>query len=399
VNLFNFVDALAVLIIGVAVYFGWRSGLVVQGLALLGFLGGLALVVMLAPIAADALTELDPWLRTFVVIGGVAAIVLVAQGVGSALGAALRRRMGGGLLTSVDMGAGAAFGFVRGLFLVWLMGGLVGVLPMPVLAAEARQSFVLRALDSRLPSPVVLAAELGRLIESTGLPEVFVGAPPPTDVPAVGVSQAEAGAIARGALASTVRVEGVACGNFVTGSGFAVSRTHFVTNAHVIAGTSDVWLSFDGSLDRFRARVVMFDSELDAALVAVETPLPVTPLELSAEVPERGAPAAAIGFTGGGRQRVIPAVVSRSVEALGRDIYGSAIVARRVIELRADVAPGDSGGPILLEDGTVGAVTFSESRSSDEIGYGLSPVAVAAAIEPFRDSDAAVSTGSCIATR
>lgn len=398
-TMFNFVDAIALLVIGVAIYFGWRSGFVIQVLALLGFVAGIAIVVVAAPHAADALTDMDPWLRTIVVLGGVAAIVLLLQGLGSAVGSAIRRRIGSGLLGSVDMGAGALFGFMRGIFLVWLMGGLVGVLPMPGVAAEARQSVILRALDTRLPSPVVLAAELGRLIESSGLPDVFVGAPPPNDVPDVGVTDAQAAAIADAARASTVRVEGLACGNFVTGSGFAVNGTHFVTNAHVVAGTNQLWISFDGSLDRYRARVVMFDPRLDAALIATDDRLDVAPLELASEIPERGEPAAALGFTGGGRQRVIPGVVSRSIEALGRDIYGNAIVTRRVIELRADVAPGDSGGPVLLGDGTVGAVTFSESRTNDEIGYALSPVHVSAAIGPFLDSEEPVATGDCLPPR
>jgi S1-C subfamily serine protease len=399
VSLFNFVDAIALLIIGIAIYFGWRSGFVIQGLALLGFVAGIAIVVLAAPHVADALSEVDAVLRTLIVIGGVAAIVLLAQGIGSAIGSEVRRRIGRGLLGSVDQGAGAAFGLVRGLFLVWLMGGLVGALPTPVLAAEARQSFVLRALDTRLPSPIVLAAELGRLIEATGLPDVFVGAPPPTDLPDLGISEAQAAAIAAPARASTVRVEGIACGNFVSGTGFAVNRSHFVTNAHVVAGASDVWLSFDGSLDRFRARVVMFDADLDAALLATDARLDVTPLVLATNLPRRGQPAAALGFTGGGRQRIIAAVVSRSIEALGRDIYGEAIVSRQVVELRADVAPGDSGGPVLLQDGTVGGVTFSESRTSDEIGYALSAHEVSAAIRPFLESAQPVPTGSCLAPR
>ena len=38
---FNFIDLLAVLIIAVAIYFGWRSGFVIQVLALVGFVAGL----------------------------------------------------------------------------------------------------------------------------------------------------------------------------------------------------------------------------------------------------------------------------------------------------------------------------------------------------------------------
>jgi S1-C subfamily serine protease len=156
-----------------------------------------------------------------------------------------------------------------------------------------------------------------------------------------------------------------------------------------------MWISFDGALDRVPARVVRFDEQLDVAVLAV-TGVQLEPLALADWAPRRGAQAAALGFTGGGRQRVIPAVVSRTIPAVGRDIYGSSIVARDVVELRADVAPGDSGGPVLLEDGTVGGVTFSESRADQSIGYALSPVAVWQSIRGALDETNPVGTGACV---
>jgi len=53
----NFIDLLALLIVVVAVYFGWRSGFVVQALALVGFVVGIAIVVIVAPAAANALDQ------------------------------------------------------------------------------------------------------------------------------------------------------------------------------------------------------------------------------------------------------------------------------------------------------------------------------------------------------
>jgi ribose/xylose/arabinose/galactoside ABC-type transport system permease subunit len=43
---FNLLDVICVVVIAVAVVFGWRSGFVVQAFALAGFLAGLALVVL-----------------------------------------------------------------------------------------------------------------------------------------------------------------------------------------------------------------------------------------------------------------------------------------------------------------------------------------------------------------
>ena len=99
---FNFIDLLAVLIVGVAIYFGWRSGLVIQVLALVGFVAGLGLVIAAGPLVANLLADVDPWLRSLLVIGAIAATVLVAQAIGSACGVAVRRRLGRGVLSSLD---------------------------------------------------------------------------------------------------------------------------------------------------------------------------------------------------------------------------------------------------------------------------------------------------------
>lgn len=393
----NLVDLLALLMIGVAVVFGWRSGLVVQALALGGFLAGLALVLIVAPLISGLVADASFLVRAGFVIVVLGALLFGGQTVGSIIGGRIKRRIGGGVVGGLDSAGGAVFGFVRGLFLVWLLGGLLGVMNLSGLSVQARQSLILRAIDSRFPSPVVLAAQLGQLVESAGLPDIFVGAPPPPDSLPAGVpSPAQAETFVADALGSTVRIEATACGNFVTGTGFAINAHHIVTNAHVVAGSDEVWISFDGQLERHRAEVVLFDPELDIALV-YEPDVRLVPLTLAGAGPGRGVQAAALGFTGGGRLRTVPAVVSRELDALGRDIYGTNIVERRVIELRADVRPGDSGGPLLMAGGQVAGVTFSESQTDPQIGYALTPGAVANAIAPALNSQTAVDTQSCIA--
>jgi S1-C subfamily serine protease len=392
----NIVDVVALVIVVLAIYFGARSGFVAQALALVGFVIGAVIVFAAAPFAAGPLETIDPPLRGLIALAGMATIVLLAQALGSAAGVGLRRRMGPGVLGDVDNASGALFGMVRGIFLVWLAGGLLALAPLPNIQAEARQSLVLRVMDTQLPSPVVLAAQLGRVIEAAGLPtDVFVGVPPAPAQPVDGPTQQAAESMAAGARRSTLRVETVACSRFFTGTAFAVSPGHFVTNAHVVAGSERLWLSFDGSLDRLPGVVVMFDPDLDAALIYAPG-VDVPALPIASTVPGRGQQAAAIGFPGGGREQVIAAGINRTIEAVGRDIYGHGTVARQVLEMQADVRPGDSGGPVMLPDGTVGGVTFSESRDDPAIGYALTPTAVAQAIAPAIDSQSAVDTQACL---
>lgn len=390
----SIVDGAAVLIIALVVYHGWRNGLIAQAFAVAGFAVGVVAVLLLAPYLAVVVADASGPVRTAVVVAAFASIVLIAQGLTGRVGGSLRRRLGDGLAGGLDAGGGAVFGLVRGLFIIWLLGGLLAIVPVPLLATQARQSILLRALNTRLPSPIVLAAELGQAIEAAGMP-VLVDAPPPVGAPAGRPPQEEAARIAAPARDSTVRVEAIACGGFITGTGFAVDDHHIVTNAHVVAGADQLWVAFDGAFDRFTATVVLFDPELDAALLYVGDAT-LRPLRLADVAPAKGEPAAALGFTGGGGQRVIPALVSRRIESLGRDIYGEAVVAREVIELRVDLAPGDSGGPLLLDDGMVGGVLFSTSTDFALLGYALSPVDVARVIGPAMSSQTPVANGACV---
>jgi hypothetical protein len=90
------------------------------------------------------------------------------------------------------------------------------------------------------------------------------------------------------------------------------------------------------------------------------------------------------------------ATVAATYFATGLDVTGEARVTRRILELRARVDPGNSGGPFILEDGTVGGVVFAESRVDPAVGYALSPLEVLERISPSIGSTAAVPTGPCI---
>ena len=69
---------------------------------------------------------------------------------------------------------------------------------------------------------------------------------------------------------------------------------------------------------------------------------------------------------------------------------------RQILELRAEVDQGDSGGPFILADGTVGGVVFAEARTNDQVGYALTPTSVATAVQPQIGRTGPVPTGPCI---
>jgi S1-C subfamily serine protease len=391
----NVIDLAIVALVAIAAFLGWRSGALPQVLGLVGAAAGIGAVVLLVPPASGALERFDPPIRAFLAFGGAFLLVAIAEGIGSTLGAGLRDRLGRGVANRLDAVLGGLFGIAQALVLAWLIGGLLATGPFPSLAREAQRSIAVRALLGSLPAPSEVAGELGSLIDASGLPQVFSGLEP-QPAPAVPVpGAAEARQIAAAALGSVVRVDTQACGQVFTGTGFAVAPNFIVTNAHVVAGGTSVSLTADVSGRRGRGTVVFFDPELDLALV--RTPdLVLRPLQFAAVAPGRGTVGAALGHPNGGVLTVIPAAVSAEIRARGRDLYATRTVVRDILELRAPVEPGDSGGPFLLADGSVGGVIFAESRTDAGVGYALDPRAVAERVNPLLGRTNAVDTGTCL---
>ena len=50
----------------------------------------------------------------------------------------------------------------------------------------------------------------------------------------------------------------------------------------------------------------------------------------------------------------------------------------------------------MLSDGTVGGVVFAEAQTNPDVGYALSPTAVAGTIASGYGQTAAVDTGRCV---
>jgi S1-C subfamily serine protease len=389
VNLFDLV-AVALVVIGLLI--GYRSGAFPQIGGLVGAITGGGLLILALPFLEDLLEPLDPFLRAILVLVGLLFAIGIGEGIGSGLGRSVRAALGR-VLGQLDRFAGALVGIGQALFIVWLAGGLLAAGPLPRLGTLAQTSVVVRALDTVLPPPTEIADQLARILDATGLPDVFIGLEPlpgpRVDVPDDPTVQA----IARQALGSQLRVTAQTCARVSTGSGFVTRPGYVVTNAHVIAGASTIRLNLNGST--YDATPVLFDPELDIALLHAPR-LEGPALRFAAADPARGSTGAVLGFPGGGGLRVVPAAVIGHYDAQGRDIYGRTRVTRSILEIQAEVARGNSGGPLVLMDGTVGGVVFAESRTSEDVGYALSPTSVAARIAPAVGRTSPVDLGACI---
>jgi S1-C subfamily serine protease len=389
----NLLDLAAILLLVVSVALGFRSGALPQIGGLAGAVAGGALALIALPFAETALESLDPTTRALAVLIGLLAAVALGEGLGSGVGRSLGQALGNGVLGALDRVAGGLVGAAQAILIVWLAGGLFAAGPVRSLAQEAQTSTAVRALSAILPPPTETAVVLGRMLETSGLPDVFIGLEPlpapPVDVPA----DAQARAIAALATPSTVKVTAQTCGALSSGTGFAIASGYVVTNAHVVAGSRLVRVALDGQ--PFDATTVVFDPDLDVALLLVDG-FDAPALAFASADPVRGATGVALGFPNGAGLTTIPAAVTDEYEARGRDIYGVDQVPRQILELRARVDRGDSCGPFVLADGTVGGVVFAEARTDDDVGYALSPTRVATRVRPGIGRTERVETGACL---
>lgn len=392
----NPLDLIAILLVVMALILGARSGALPQVAGLIGAVAGGGGAILLLPYLAEPLLEVDPAFRPWLVLGGLVGLVGFGESIGAAAGRGLQRGVGTGLLSNTDRVAGAALGAVQALLIVWLAGGLLAEGPMPRFAQAAGTSTVVRTMSAVLPPPTELASELGGWLDESGLPDVFVGFEPVPAPPVARPGDAAAEAIAAGSVASTVKVSAATCGLSSLGTGFAVRSDYVLTNAHVIAGANNRGIrvsTVSGQL--FDATPVLFDPDLDIALLHVQS-LGLRALPFANVDPVRGTVGATLGYPNGGGLTVLAAAVAGQYTATGTDIYREDQVERDILELRAAIERGDSGGPFILSDGTVGGVVFAEAKTNQDIGYALTPTVVASAMARGFGQVAAVDTGRCV---
>lgn len=392
----NIVDLLFLVLATLTAVRGYRRGLLGLVFELGGGFLGLIAGVALGPRIADAVT--DSAGLTGVMISLLTVFVLLT--VGQTLGYIVGQRFGGAAhkakLGKLNQGLGALGGVVLAALTFWLVGSLVASSSLRPVNRALSGSVILQALDDSLPPPPNVLAYFSQYLNTSGFPQVFAGLPrpigPPVDLP----SQRTARRAIDAAAPSTVRITVPACGGTQLGSGWIASDGVVVTNAHVVAGGSEVTVQSQAD-ETVSATVVRFDPDSDVAVLRLAEGISAPPLQLETAAFERGQPGATLGYPGDGNGQLDadPAAIQDRYDARGKDIYGRNDVTREVYELRSQVTQGESGGPFVLPNGRVAGVVFAASTTDSGRGFALTGAEVVDEVNAGISSSEQVSTGRC----
>jgi len=398
----DLLDLILIALIAAFAVAGYRQGFIIGVLSLLGFVVGVTIGAVIAPSVSRALARSLSW-QAFLAILVVFGMAVLGMMAASGIGVAVRSRLTGRPATVVDSLGGAAVNVIAVLVVAWLIGSFVVNTPFPTISRQVNGSAVLRTVDRVMPHSTLylpVFPQLRRLLANGLYTQVFsaigadngAGVAPPNA--ALLTSASVSASLAR-VEPSIVKIVGVAssCSLKIEGSGFVISPHHVLTNAHVVAGVTGGPTVFATNGMHYPGRVVLYDPQRDVAVLDVPG-LTAPPLNFGATAPE-GTNAIVAGYPLDEPLNVVPARVGRSETAYGPNIYDTSVVNRQIYPIRAQIEPGNSGGPLLSIGGQVYGVVFAASTSTPDTGYALTASEVASDAAIGGVETAPVSTQSC----
>jgi S1-C subfamily serine protease len=360
---------------------GWRQGLIVGALTLVGFGAGVLAGGRVAPLLLSEGSR-SPYAPLFAVLGALLVGALVAVSVeGLALG--MRSHLiRGRALHLLDGAGGAVLVAALALALAWAFGAVALHAPgAGQLRVDVQRSSILRGLNGIMPPSGPLLNALNRIDPAPSIAGPTTPVAPPDAAIADDPDVLRAGR-------SVVRVLGTACGLGVEGSGWAARPGLVVTNAHVVAGQDDTTVT-TGDGATLDAVAVHYDTANDLALLRVDAAIP--PLG-TAPTARRGRAGAVLGYPENGPYTLTPARLGETRSVLSEDSYGRGPFRRRIAFLRGAVRSGNSGGPLVDAGGRVLATVFASTTSGPSGGYAIPNDVVESAISR---AGGPVDTGPC----
>lgn len=392
-------DLLDLALIVVAAAFavsGYRQGFIVGSLSFIGFVGGAVLGAQFGPAISRTLvggqTQQDVVAVVLLVVGAI-----IGQFVASSIGTAVRSTMTGRSSTTVDAIGGSAVSVLSMLLIAWAIGSVLTASPFPGVVQQVNNSAVLHTMDRIMPPPArTMFSDFRRMLASGPFPQVFsgIGATHLLSVPAPDPAVVNSAGVAR-ARGRILKIQGTApsCDRSIEGTGFVYAPHHVLTNAHVVAGVQPGPRVSTPDGASYPAQVVYYDPQVDIAVLYVPG-LNLSPLRFAGPA-NPGADAVVAGYPLNHAFTAGAARIGQVQQAEGPDIYQTGTVDRQIYEIRADVRPGNSGGPLLSSAGDVYGVVFAAAVGAPDTGFALTSAEVQADARIGANSTTPVSTQGC----
>jgi uncharacterized membrane protein required for colicin V production len=300
----NYIDVVIIILCISAIFRGHEIGMLQQLFSAMGFIGGLFIGAALEPHTVTlAHTQTGRLLITLATTIGSGILLLL---VGEYIGAYAKHKLQHAKQANrADQAFGGLVSIATLLLTVWLSAAVVSALPLPSLQTSLKESTIVAQLNRHLPAAPPIVADLGRLIDPNGFPQVFTGNEPSPRT----AQQPNLGSFAPVVAKdkpSVVKFEGLGCGGVVEGSGFIVSNDLILTNAHVVAGVKKPYI-VDAN-GQHSATAVWFDPNLDLAILRVDG-LTAAPLVIDTTHVDRSTGSVIMGYPGGGSFTASTAVV------------------------------------------------------------------------------------------
>ncbi|MBB5807122.1 S1-C subfamily serine protease [Saccharothrix ecbatanensis] len=392
----NWVDLLVLALAALAAMSGARQGMVVALPAFVGVLIGLVLGTQLAPLVVAQFDNVVT--KVVFAVGIVVLLVALGETLGVYVGRSIKPRVNSSPLRGADNALGAIVQGAVVFVVAWMIAlPLTMVAGLPSLAKALNQSVILSTVDDTMPQAArTLADDLQNLFDVSGFPAAV---DPFNQMPLKEVGPPDPGLssnpIVQQLRPSVLKVRGRApsCSRALEGTGFVISPERVMTNAHVVAGTTEV--TVEVGLGQFDATVVHYDPQTDIAILAVPD-LKAVPLEFRTDEIAQGEDGIVLGYPLDGPYTASEARVRERIPVLrGPDIYDAQTVTRDVYTVRAKVRSGNSGGPLVDPQGRVIGVVFGAAVDDQETGFVLTAQEVAEEVAQAPTMVRRASTQTC----
>ena len=364
---------------------GYARGFFMTLGSVIGFAAGAVAAFYLTPMLVEMVSG---WWRLLVAVISILVLIAVGQVLGAMIARPFRRlsdRTGLGVIERI---AGAILNVLACALVIVILSFSAGQLGVASITMAINNSRVISTLESWTPAGVQQAIAQARaaVLAQSGIPEVSERLFPEQQAPSETVRNDALTA----ASDSVLRINGTAeaCRQNQSGSGFVAAEGLVVTNAHVVAGVDEPLVESPGG-KTYRGEVVYIDPDTDLAVISAPD-LPAAPLQTGGYAAD-GDLTTFMGYPLGGPFKSSSATVQGLGYTSTVSEEGQPSAPREVYQLAADVQQGNSGGPLLDQDGRV----IGAKASGGETGYALSLTELDPVLDQLGGLTAPVSTGAC----